>query len=147
MKHENVEDVTTKITDLVINADGGSRGNPGPSAYGYVIKSKEGDMLFEGGEYLGITTNNQAEYRAVLAALRKALEMGAEVLHFKLDSQLIVNQMSGVYRIKNAELKTIYDEIRILESKFKSVTFTHVRREFNKEADAQVNRVLDAQNA
>jgi len=128
---------------VVIYSDGGSRGNPGPSASGFVIYDQAGKLLFEGGEYLGVTTNNQAEYRAVLLGLEKALEMGASFVDFKMDSLLVVNQMAGIYRVKNRDLWPIYESIRNIVKKFDDVRFTHVRREFNKEADAMVNKILD----
>ncbi len=130
-------------TEVTVYTDGGSRGNPGPSAAGFVILNKNDEVLFEGGKYLGITTNNQAEYQAVKLGLEKAYELGANVVKFKMDSLLIVNQMLGVYQIKNRDLWPIYAHIKETIKKFERVTFSHVRREFNKEADALVNKVLD----
>ncbi|HET9412237.1 MAG TPA: reverse transcriptase-like protein [Candidatus Saccharimonadales bacterium] len=135
---------TTNLRELIIYTDGGSRGNPGPSASGFVILDAKERVLFEDGKYLGITTNNQAEYQAVKLALQKATEIGARELHFRLDSQLVVNQLNGVYQIKNRELWPIHARIKELMKLFKKVTFTHVRREFNQEADAMVNKILDA---
>jgi len=129
--------------DVVVYTDGGSRGNPGPSASGFVVYGKDGELLFEGGKYLGITTNNQAEYQAVKLGLEKALELNARVVSFRLDSQLVANQLTGVYQIKNRDLWPIHESIKELITKFKKVTFTHVRREFNREADAMVNKILD----
>lgn len=144
-KDENIEDKkTTNVRrDVMVYTDGGSRGNPGPSAAGFVILGMNGELLFEGGKYLGITTNNQAEYQAVKLGLEKAHEMGARTVKFRMDSQLIVNQMLGIYQIKNRDLWPIYASIKELIKEFDSVTFMHVRREFNKEADALVNKVLD----
>jgi ribonuclease HI/ADP-ribose pyrophosphatase YjhB (NUDIX family) len=138
----DVED-TTNSKEVIVYTDGGSRGNPGPSAAGFVVLSADERVLFEGGKYLGITTNNQAEYQAVKLGLEKARELGAHVVRFKMDSLLIVNQMSGVYQIKNRDLWPIYASIKTQINNFEKVTFTHVRREFNKEADALVNKVLD----
>lgn len=135
--------LTTQYEKVIIYCDGGSRGNPGPSASGYVIFDEQERMLFEGGKYLGITTNNQAEYQAVKFALEKALELGARSIQFRLDSQLVVNQLTGVYQIRNRDLWPIHAYIKELLSKFEKVTFTHVRREFNKEADAMVNKILN----
>jgi ribonuclease HI len=129
--------------EVVVYTDGGSRGNPGPSASGFVIYSLSGELLFEGGKYLGVTTNNQAEYQAVKLGLEKALELNAQVVSFRLDSQLVANQLTGVYQIKNRDLWPIHESIKELITKFKKVTFTHVRREFNREADAMVNKILD----
>ena len=94
-------DVVDNSTDVVvIYTDGGSRGNPGPSASGYVIMNSNKEVIDSGGEYLGITTNNQAEYQAVRLALEKAIERGYENIDFNLDSMLVVNQMKGVYSVK-----------------------------------------------
>lgn len=141
----NVDNNSTNGTarEVVVYSDGGSRGNPGPSASGFVIFSLSGELLFEGGKYLGITTNNQAEYQAVKLGLEKALELNAQVVSFRLDSQLVANQLTGVYQIKNRDLWPIHESIKELITKFKKVTFTHVRREFNKDADGMVNKILD----
>lgn len=136
---------TTKVTHVTVYTDGGSRGNPGPSASGFVIKDAQDRMLFEGGKYLGITTNNQAEYLAVKIALERALAMGAQYVQLRLDSQLVANQLTGVYQIKNRDLWPIHSSIKELITKFKEFKITHVRREFNKEADAMVNKILDEQ--
>lgn len=129
---------------LVVYSDGGSRGNPGPSASGFVIMNAREEVLHQGGVYLGITTNNQAEYHGVRLGLEKALEMGAKTIDFRLDSLLVTNQLNGVYKIKNHELWPIYERIKELISHFESVKFSHVRREFNQLADGMVNKILDA---
>ena len=139
------EKKSTQLSHVIIYSDGGSRGNPGPSASGFVIKDATERLVFEGGKYLGITTNNQAEYQAVKLALEKALEMGARFVQFRLDSLLVVNQLNGVYQIKNRDLWPIHAAIKELSAQFRQISFTHVRREFNKEADAMVNKILDAQ--
>ncbi len=133
----------TNAREVIVYTDGGSRGNPGPSASGFVIYAADGELLFEGGKYLGVTTNNQAEYQAVRLGLEKALELNAQAVSFRLDSQLVANQLTGVYQIKNRDLWPIHTSIKELIGKFRKVTFTHVRREFNKEADAMVNKILD----
>jgi len=145
---KNVDFYATKhslAADVIVYTDGGSRGNPGPSASGFVVYNKDGELLFEGGKYLGITTNNQAEYQAVKLGLEKARELQAQVVSFRLDSQLVANQLTGVYQIKNRDLWPIHQSIKELITTFKKVTFTHVRREFNREADAMVNKILDQQ--
>ncbi|HRV75991.1 MAG: ribonuclease HI family protein [Candidatus Nomurabacteria bacterium] len=130
---------------VIINADGGSRGNPGPSASGFVIQDTLSERVLEtGGKFLGITTNNQAEYRAVLFALERAKELEVEEIEFRLDSLLVVNQMKGIYKVKNKDLAVVYEQIKKLMSEFKKVEFTHVLREFNKLADAEANRLMDA---
>src|SRR5664279_3675275 len=137
----------TKATDLshaIIYSDGGSRGNPGPSASGYVIMDGQENVLHQGGMYLGITTNNQAEYHGLRLGLEKAVELGVKTVDFRLDSMLVVNQMNGIYTIKNRELWPINDRIKELVTKFDKVTFTHVHREFNQLADGMVNKILNA---
>ena len=136
---DNVKD-TTK---LVVYSDGGSRGNPGPSAAGYVVMNTSDEVIEQGGQYLGLTTNNQAEYHGVRLGLEKALEMGARTVDFRSDSMLVVNQMNGIYSIKNRELWPIYERIQALVGQFERVTFTHVRREFNSLADGLVNKTLN----
>lgn len=140
-----LNDVNKSSDDaIVIYSDGGSRGNPGPSAAGYIILDSRQEVIAEGGEYLGITTNNQAEYQGVRLGLEKAIELGYKKVDFKLDSMLVVNQMKGHYKIKNRELWPINERIRTLMTKFDRVTFTHVNRQFNQLADGMVNKTLDA---
>ena len=138
------EVVPKKQEGIVIYSDGGSRGNPGPSAAGYVIIGGDTKLLYEGGAYLGITTNNQAEYHGVLLGLEKAKEMGVKVIEFRLDSLLVVNQLNGLYMIRNRELWPVHERIRGLIAQFDKVTFRHVKREFNQQADGMVNKILDA---
>lgn len=141
---EKDNDQNTTNSQLIIYTDGGSRGNPGPSASGYVIMDANKNVLEEGGEYLGITTNNQAEYQAVKLALEQAEKYSPESIDFFIDSMLVVKQMSGEYKIKNRDLWPIHEAIKKLAEKYESVTFTHVYRDKNSHADAQVNHVLDA---
>lgn len=129
---------------LKVFTDGGSRGNPGPSASGYVISTEDDDIVEEGGEYLGITTNNQAEYQAVKLALEQCKKYCNDHVDFYIDSLLVVNQMKGIWKVKNKDLWPVNQAITELAKDFKKVTFTHVRREFNKQADAKVNEVLDS---
>lgn len=152
------ESITDEVIEAVVNndvekpseeritvySDGGSRGNPGPSASGYVIINNRQEVIEHGGEYLGITTNNQAEYHGVRLGLEKALALGYKQVDFRIDSMLVVNQMNGTYKIKNRELWPIHERIRELMTHFDKVTFSHVRREFNQLADGMVNRTLDA---
>ena len=128
---------------LITYTDGGSRGNPGPSAFGYVVKTPDGETIAGHGEYIGVTTNNQAEYKGILAAIRKARELGADTLEMRMDSELAVKQLTGEYKVKDAGLATLYLLIHNEKIAFKKVTFKHVRREYNTEADAQVNKALD----
>jgi ribonuclease HI len=149
LPRENVKNLYKVLAEtvpksLVINCDGASRGNPGLSSSGFVfIDPTDDQVVVEGGEFLGITTNNQAEYRAVLLALQVAYELDVTNIKFKLDSLLVVNQMNGLWKIKNKDLWPINKLISQYRQLFKSVEFTHVRREFNKLADAMANKVLD----
>ena len=130
-----------------IFTDGGSRGNPGPSALGYIITDLTDKVLIEKGEYLGITTNNQAEYQAVKMALGVAYKMGAREAQVFMDSLLVVNQLKGIYKVKNRDLWPIYESILQQSKMYKKITFTHVPREYNKLADAEVNKALDAEKS
>lgn len=134
---------TTNTHRVIIYTDGGSRGNPGPSAAAFIIMNDQHDVIDEGGTYLGITTNNQAEYHGVRLGLECAMERGIESIEFRIDSMLVVNQLRGLYKIKNRELWPINERIVALMAGFKRVTFTHVPRELNQQADALVNKFLD----
>lgn len=133
---------------LIINTDGGARGNPGPAGIGVVLKNEKGDIVKEISEYIGETTNNQAEYKAVVVALEHALEQLHEQskqyeLEFLLDSELVVKQVNREYKVKNKDLAPLFVKIHNLSQSFKKVTFKYVRREFNKEADKLVNLAID----
>ncbi len=129
-------------TRLTIYTDGGARGNPGPAGIGYVIKS--GDKIIrEGKEYIGRATNNQAEYKAVLAALQQAKQLGVQEIEVYTDSELVVNQLSRKARIKNQSLGLIFVQIWNLAVRFKRVSFHHIPREKNTEADKLVNQAID----
>jgi ribonuclease HI len=134
-----------KIEKVKVFADGGSRGNPGPSASGYVVLDMEDQVLVDHGVYLGITTNNQAEYTALKLALEACLKLGVRDVQVYMDSALVVNQMNGIFKIKNRDLWPIHDAIKKLAGGFQHITFQHVPREFNKLADTAVNRALDDQ--
>lgn len=133
----------TKIAEVKLYADGGSRGNPGPSASGYVIYDMDDNVVIKSGIYLGITTNNQAEYLALKAGLEEVIKLQTEVVHVYLDSMLVINQMKGVFKVKNRDLWPIHESIKELTKRFKRINFTHVPREMNKQADAMVNETLD----
>lgn len=128
---------------LIIHADGGARGNPGPAGLGVYITDEEGEVVMEHSRYLGEKTNNQAEYLAVVDALEHATQLGAEEVDLFLDSELIVKQMQGVYRVKNRELAVLFVRVWNLSTGFKKVRYTHVRREKNKDADRLVNEAID----
>lgn|SRR3990167_9778836 len=141
----DVVDNSTKVTSVKLYGDGGSRGNPGPSASGFVILDMDDNVLLEKGIYLGITTNNQAEYKALKFGLETALEFGAREVAVHMDSLLVINQLKGLFKVKNQDLLPIYEAIKQLATKFDVVTYTHVPRERNKLADAEVNKTLDAE--
>ncbi len=124
-------------------ADGGSRGNPGPAAGGAVVIADDGRLLAEAGAYLGVATNNVAEWQGLLAGLEAALELGVEDLVVRLDSELVVRQLTGVYRVKHADLIPLHRKAQALLRRFRSVEIGHVRRKDNAAADALVNRLLD----
>lgn len=138
---KNVENHDLSL--IKIYTDGGSRGNPGPSASGYVIYDANDQVIVRAANYIGITTNNQAEYISIKNALACAKKIsGGEVLVF-MDSQLVINQLNGVYQVKNKDLWPIYESVKELAKNFKKIRFTHTPREFNKVADALVNESLD----
>jgi ribonuclease HI len=126
-------------------ADGGSRGNPGPAASGAVLFGEDGQVLREVGTYLGVTTNNVAEWTGLLTGLEAAIELGVDDLAVRLDSELVVKQISGAYRVKNTGLIPLHAKAKVLLRKFAHVDVQHVRRKLNAAADALVNQVLDAQ--
>lgn len=131
---------------IVINTDGGARGNPGPAALGFVIR-KDGEVVAARGEFLGDSlTNNWAEYQALIRALEEALLLGfdGEAVEVRMDSELIVKQMKGEYKVKHPDLKPLNTRVRELVERFGDVQFVHVRRAENKDADALVNEALDA---
>src|SRR3954452_11233957 len=127
-----------------LSTDGGARGNPGPAAYGFVLEDSEGTVLEAHGEAIGTATNNVAEYRALLAGLERAAELGVDELEVVSDSELMVKQMRGEYRVKNEALRELSLEAARLARQVGDVTYTAVRREHNELADRLVNEALDA---
>lgn len=129
---------------LVVRTDGGSRGNPGPAGIGVVLERAETKEVLEThAVYLGVTTNNQAEYKAVLLALERAEALGATEVEVVADSELLVKQANGEYRVKNPGLQPLFARLKMLEQAFHRVTYTHVRRAYNKAADALANQAMD----
>jgi probable phosphoglycerate mutase len=126
-----------------LSTDGGARGNPGPAAFGYVLEAADGTVLVAHGEAIGVATNNVAEYRALIAGLARATEAGVEELEVVSDSELLVKQMRGEYRVKNAALRELSVEAARLARQIGRVTYTAVRREHNELADRLVNEALD----
>lgn len=130
---------------LVIYTDGASRGNPGRASYGFTISDEKGNLIYEEGKYIGIATNNIAEYTAVLEAfkyLKKKFHGNLKIELFA-DSRLVVEQLSGRFKIKSANLKILFDQIKILEMEIGNLFFTHIPREKNFRADSLANEALD----
>ena len=127
-----------------LSTDGGARGNPGPAAFGYVLETEDGTVLAAHGERIGVATNNVAEYRALIAGLEKALELAVDEVEVVSDSELLVKQMTGEYRVKNAALQELSTEAARLARRLGKVSYTAVRREHNELADRLVNEALDA---
>jgi ribonuclease HI len=127
-----------------LSTDGGARGNPGPAAYGYVLEAEDGTVLAAHGEKIGVATNNVAEYSALIAGLEKALELGVEEVEVVSDSELMVKQMRGEYRVKNEALQELWFRAGKLARQLGNVSYNAVRREHNELADRLVNEALDA---
>jgi len=127
-----------------LSTDGGSRGNPGPAAFGYVLEAEDGTVLDARGEVIGVATNNVAEYRGLLAGLEAAIERGVEEVEVVSDSELLVKQMRGEYKVKNETLRELVDDAEWLARRLRRVTYTAVRREHNELADRLVNEALDS---
>jgi ribonuclease HI len=129
---------------LVVNVDGGARGNPGPAAIAAVVQDAEGGVLEERGEAIGRATNNVAEYRALLLGIERAAALGAEEVELVGDSELIVKQVKGEYKVKDATMRELHAEVKEALRGFERWSIRHVRRERNAEADRLVNEALDA---
>jgi ribonuclease HI len=132
--------------DLSIYSDGGSRGNPGPSAIGFVVCDSKGKILTSQGKYIGIRTNNQSEYLALTEALEHALNYSQGRVHCFLDSELVVKQLNGDYGVRDRDLRKLFLEVKRLEKKFKSVKYSYAPRNTGKLsiADELVNKTLDS---
>jgi ribonuclease H / adenosylcobalamin/alpha-ribazole phosphatase len=132
-------------TEVVVWTDGGARGNPGPAGYGAVVTTPAGEVLAELAKGIGWATNNVAEYRGVIAGLRRAKELGARRVRVRADSLLVVNQQKGLWKVKNADLRPLAEEAALLARGFERVVWEHVPRERNRHADALANRAMDDQ--
>jgi ribonuclease HI len=124
--------------------DGGARGNPGPAAYGFVLETEDGTVIAAEGGAIGVATNNVAEYSGLVAGLRKALELHVPDVEVVSDSELLVKQMRGEYRVKNEALRALFVEASTLAQDLQSVEYRHVKRAHNELADRLVNEALDA---
>jgi ribonuclease HI len=131
------------VSKLTVNVDGGARGNPGPAAIGAVVRGDDGEVLEERGERIGRATNNVAEYRALLLGIELAAERGASELDLVGDSELIVRQVEGKYKVKDATMKELHGKVKAALRPFDSWSIRHVRRESNADADRLVNAALD----
>lgn len=128
---------------IIIYTDGGARGNPGPAGLGVAVYDEAGRLIKKHKQFLGEKTNNEAEYEAVIAALKLAAELGADELEIRMDSELVARQLSGIYRAKNHRMQALVLQVRNLETKFKKVSFRHIPREQNVIADKLVNEAID----
>lgn len=128
---------------VVIYLDGGARGNPGPAGTGYLIFDEEGRLLAKEGRYIGFTTNNVAEYTALVQALDRARGFEAQEIAIRSDSELVVRQLNRSYKVKDKKLKPLHEQVRILLYPYSKVEIQHVPREENREADELVNRAID----
>jgi len=136
------KNIIMNYEELIIFTDGGARGNPGPAGIGAVLYNGK-EKVAEVSKYLGVATNNQAEYRALIEALKKAKELGAKKLSVFLDSELVVKQLNREYKVKNKDLAPLFLEVYNLSLSFSNIIFTHVYRENNKEADRLANEAMD----
>lgn len=132
-----------KLESAKLYTDGGSRGNPGPSALGYAILDAKDKIIEKNSRYLGITTNNQAEYKALKEGLEASLILGVKKIDVFMDSLLIVNQLKGLYKVKNVDLMPVNQSVKIILKEFESYTLNHIPREQNSIADGMVNECLD----
>jgi ribonuclease HI len=136
--------VNVKNETCTVYTDGGARGNPGPAAAGGVVVGADGALIAEVSEYLGVATNNVAEYRALILTLRRALDEGCRIVDIRMDSELVVRQLEGKYRVKDAKMRPLHAAAVKLLAMFERADVRHVRRDENKLADKLVNAVLDA---
>lgn len=134
-----------KKPQLIIYTDGGARGNPGPAAVGIVIYNERGKLLKKLEKFLGPKTNNEAEYEAVIEALKQAHKLGADRVEINLDSELLARQLNNIYKVKNHRMQGLVSQVRNLETRFKRVSVRHIPRSKNELADRLVNEALDAQ--
>ena len=136
--------LATATNSATIYVDGGSRGNPGPSGVGYYIIAPDGKLIKRGGEFIGFSTSRLAEYYALKEGIEQAIELGLKKVRFVSDSLMLVNQMNGLYKVKNRDLFNVYNDVMRLLSQLDSYRVVHVTREKNREADAEANRAIDA---
>ncbi len=136
----NYKEVANSATVYV---DGSSRGNPGPSGIGYKVVGVNGEILAQGGEFIGFATSRVAEYYAMKEGCEQAIELGLKSVRFVSDNLMLVNQLNGIYKVKNRDILAIYDDVRRLSENFEACAFVHVARECNVDADAEANAAID----
>ena len=132
------------VSKVIICTDGAARGNPGPAAIGVTIKDEKGNLIASISRRIGITTNNQAEYMAIITALEKVVSLGAKRVDVRADSELVVNQINGRYRVKNIALRPLYQKVVQLTGPLDAFTISYIPRRQNSEADKLANRALDS---
>lgn len=137
------ENETAVLSGATIYFDGASRGNPGPAGIGYVVIGENGEVLKRGGEFIGFATSRVAEYYALKEACEQGIELGLKRVRFIGDNLMVINQMNGIYQVKNQDLMRVHEDVLGLISKFDKVAFEHVKRDKNSEADAEANKVID----
>ena len=142
-KNTGFSDIRNAVNGATIFVDGASRGNPGPAGIGYYILGENGQVLKKGGEFVGFATSRVAEYYALKEGCEQAMELGLKTVRFVSDNLMLVNQMNGVYKLKNVDLYQIYDDIQKLLQNFEAVAFVHVKRVQNNEADREANMAID----
>ena len=144
-EEKRAEPSVTRQGSFVLNTDGACRGNPGPSGAGWVLSTRDGQVVRTGQSFLGRATNNEAEYVAVVLGLEDCLATGVTDILLRADSELLIKQLKGQYRVKNARLKPLYEQVKALSRRFERFSCEHVRREYNREADEQANLAIDQQ--
>lgn len=133
----------TTANAATVYVDGGSKGNPGPAAIGYYIVGEDGKVLRQGGEFIGFATSRMAEYYAMKEGVEQAIELGLKKVRFVGDNLMVINQLRGIYQVKNSDLLPMYTDIQRLLKNFEAVTFVHVKREQNRYADLEANKALE----
>jgi len=146
VKNSDPPPAKAEHSEAVLWTDGAARGNPGPAGIGVMLKTRAGEVIATDAGFIGHTTNNVAEYRALLRGFELALEHGVEVLEVRADSELLIKQLLGKYRVKAEGLRPLFEQARQLMGRFQSVKLQHVRREHNGEADRLANQGIDAAN-
>lgn len=129
--------------NITLFTDGGARGNPGPAGIGIVIKDHNNQTISTHREYIGNTTNNEAEYQGIIKGLRLCLDLKPDQITAYMDSELVIKQLNGVYKVRDLRMKAYFEQVQELLKDFKKVGFKHVRRDLNKEADNLVNQAID----